>query len=321
MPSPAPTDAHSPASRGLADDPPTEDRWPADLGTLRAELDRIDDAIHDLLMQRAEVVARVGATAGKANGRVALRPGREAAIIRRLLARHRGALPPQTLARLWRELLAATTAMQARFVIAVCDTDPAYGYIQAAREQFGVLTPLHVLRTPAAAIEAVAKGTASVAVLPMPSNAEVWWTALLSADHVGLHVVGRLPFWAVRPEGAPRVQALVVAAIPPDPSGDDRSLILLDLEGATDNAWLGTALAAAGFDAAAVVGQAARGDPPPLAGEDRGGVNPSGMHHAALVDVAGFVTEHDGRLARLRENVHRARILGAYAVPVGGPEA
>ena len=41
----------------------------AGLAALRAEIDRIDDALHDLLMQRAEVVTKV-AVSGK--GRVAL---------------------------------------------------------------------------------------------------------------------------------------------------------------------------------------------------------------------------------------------------------
>ena len=54
------------------------------LAALRAEIDRMDDALHDLLMRRAEVVAQVGALHAK--GRVPLRPGREASIVRRLLA-------------------------------------------------------------------------------------------------------------------------------------------------------------------------------------------------------------------------------------------
>ena len=33
-----------------------------DLVTLRAEIDRLDDALHDLLMHRAEVVARLAAS-------------------------------------------------------------------------------------------------------------------------------------------------------------------------------------------------------------------------------------------------------------------
>ena len=56
---------------------------------LRARLDELDDKIHDLLMERALVVESV-ARSGKA---AAFRPGREAAILRRLLARHTGKLP------------------------------------------------------------------------------------------------------------------------------------------------------------------------------------------------------------------------------------
>ena len=53
----------------------------AELAALRAELDGIDDGLHDLLMRRAAVVERVGALRGK----VPLRAGREAAILRRLV--------------------------------------------------------------------------------------------------------------------------------------------------------------------------------------------------------------------------------------------
>ncbi len=217
-------------------DPPAaesaEPHWPRDLGALRAELDRIDDGLHDLLMRRAEVVGQL-AVSGAKNG-VPLRPGREAAILRRLLARHAGALPPQTVVRIWRELLAGTTAMQGPFVIAVCNSDPGSGFIQAAREQFGALTPLRVHGSAAQAIADVSAGRATVAVLALPSETEAprdaWWMALLQKDEPRIHVVARLPFWTRRPEGAPSAQALVVAAIAPDPSGADCSLLGLELD-------------------------------------------------------------------------------------------
>ena len=67
--------------------PAPQDGWrTGGLPALRAELDRIDNAMHDLLMQRAEVVEHV-ARSGKP---AAFRPGREASIIRRLLRRHHG---------------------------------------------------------------------------------------------------------------------------------------------------------------------------------------------------------------------------------------
>ena len=127
----------------------------AGFAALRAELDRIDDALHDLLMQRARVVEQVA----KSGKRSAYRPGREASIVRRLLRRHTGALPPQTLVRIWRELLAGTTAMQGPFAVAVCEPDGGAGFTQAAREHFGALTPLHAYRSPAQAMAEVSRGT------------------------------------------------------------------------------------------------------------------------------------------------------------------
>ncbi len=279
--------------------PPT-DPPPDDLAALRAEIDRLDDALHDLLMRRAEVVARVAVSTAKAGNGVALRPGREAAIIRRLLARHDGRLPARTLVRLWRELLAGTTAMQRPFVIAVGGTD----LVGVAREQFGNLTPLRVHASPAQAIATVSAGNASAAVLPLPTQDEptgsAWWTSLLRQDRPRLHVVGRLPFWAPRAEGAPTAQALVVAAVTPDPSGDDRGLIAVEMEGGGSHARLTAALAAAGLPPRSLI---LRRDP--------------GQGVLGLAEVDGILADDDPRLARIgapRPPV----VLGAYAMPVAG---
>ena len=58
----------------------------ADLASLRQEIDRIDDTIADLLMERLGVVRAVGHAKGdlKSN-RLALRLSREAQMMRRLL--------------------------------------------------------------------------------------------------------------------------------------------------------------------------------------------------------------------------------------------
>lgn len=278
---------------------PTDDAAALLIG-LRAEIDRLDNSIHDLLMARAEVVAQVSAQGGK--GRVALRPGREADILRRLLRRHRGHLPRRAVVRVWRELLAATTSMQGPYAITACETEAGNGYAQCAREHFGALTPLHVHRSPAQAIAEVSAGAATAAVLPLPTEEEAqpWWTTLLHRSDTRIHVVARLPFWASRAEGARRVQALVVAAVPPDRSGEDRSLIALELPPEQSRARLAAALAAAGF----VQGQTLlRRDPGvPVA--------------QALVDVAGFVTDDDPRLATLADALRPPVVLGAYAVPV-----
>jgi chorismate mutase len=270
------------------------------LAELRAELDRIDDAIHDLLQRRAQVVEKVASQGGK--GRVPIRPGREADIIRRLLARHESRLPKRLLVRWWRELFAATTSMQSSYVVAVCETEAGSPHVQAAREHFGSLTPLRAHRSPAQAIAEVSAGSAICAVLPMPAEGEAiaWWTALLHRDEPRIHVIARLPFWAPRPEGAPQVQALVVAAVGPDASARDRSLIGLELNGESSRARLTAALTAAALPPLSTI---LRRDPAAA---------------TALVEVEGLVADDDPRLARLGEVARRPVVLGAYAVPVEG---
>lgn len=274
-----------------------------DLAELRAELDGIDDALHDLLMRRADSVARLAASGVK--GPVALRPGREAAIVRRLLGRHAGPLPRHALVRLWRELLAATTAMQGAYAVAVCETDPGQGFAAAAREHFGALTPLRIHTSPAQALADVSARTATVAVLPVPSEGEpdrdAWWTALLHRDEPRIHVIARLPFWEPRPEGAPRALASVIAAAAPDPSGRDRSLLGFDLDGNVSRDRLTASLAAAGL-------------PPENTILRR---DPNGEGGRLLVEVAGFVTDDDPRLAAAAPVLRRPVVLGAYALPEG----
>jgi hypothetical protein len=115
-------------------------------------------------------------------------------------------------------------------------------------------------------------------------------------------VVARLPFWAPRSEGAPRVHALVVAAVPPDPSGEDRSLIALELPPEQSRARLAAALGAAGFSLGGILLRRDRRVPVAQ----------------ALVTVEGFVTDSDPRLAALADSLRPPVVLGAYAVPVEG---
>lgn len=246
------------------------------LGVLRAELDRIDDALHDLLMRRADVVTQVGAL--RAKGPVALRPGREAAILRRLLRRNDGALDPSTLVRVWREILSGSTAQQQAMSIVAPDAE----LLPLVRAHFGQRAAVRSDVGAAAALDLVAGGAASVAVLRWPGD---WWPALLAERAMRVRAVARLPFWAEA--GAPG--ALALTAAEPDPSGDDRSLIAGPLEAVG----LGAALASSGFRLAG----------PAVACGGQG-----------LAEVAGFVAPDDKRLQALPTGT---AVVGAYAVPVG----
>ena len=280
--------APAPATASAAD-PPNP------LAQARAEIDALDDALHDLVMRRAAVVARLAASRAKAGSPSPLRPGREAMIMRRLLSRHTGALPATALMRLWRELLASSSAQQGGFSVAVHARGPEHERL--AREHFGSLTPLRSLPTAACVLSAVAAGEAQVAVLPLPEEAEApeaaWW---MSLDSPRLQVIARLPFFATGTEA----EALAVAPGAPDPSGADRSLLRIEASGDCSRAQLAAALTAAGLA------------PRMLQLRRDGGVL------RALAEVDGVLTADDPRLAGLP--VDRALPLGFYAVPERGDQ-
>lgn len=271
---------------------------PADaaLAALRAEIDRLDDAMHDLLMQRAAVVSRMAESRAK-GGTVPLRPGREAQVLRRLLARHQGRLPAAAIIRLWREIFAAHTAMQGQFSVALFARRPEHERL--AREHFGALTPLRSHPSAAAAMAAVASGQAGIAVLPAPEDGEpaeaAWW---LSLDAPRLQVVARLPFFAA---AEPVAEAFAIAPVAPDESGRDASLLRLEAAGLLARGVVNTALAAAGLPPRSLL------------------LRHDGGRTRALAEVPGAVVAGDPRLASLR--YERVLPLGCYALPERGTQA
>ncbi len=66
------------------------------LADLREEIDRIDTAMHRLLMERGEIIDRLIHVKAKQGGGSAFRPSREADMMRRLVECHHGLLPPDT---------------------------------------------------------------------------------------------------------------------------------------------------------------------------------------------------------------------------------
>ena len=198
---------------------------PSDLKGLRRRLDEIDDKLQDLLIDRAEIVSLVAASKKDGN-QPAFQPAREAEIIRRLVGRHRGALPVATLVRMWREMLAATVRLQSPFSVAVFAPADRPGFWDLARDHYGSNTPMSAYDTVGQVIRAVAGGTGSVGVLPLPQAGEPdpWWPHLLSTDDDAPRVVARLPFGA-RGNARADTDALAIGCGGQQESGLDRTLL------------------------------------------------------------------------------------------------
>jgi chorismate mutase-like protein len=210
---------------------------------LRQQLDSIDNQLHQLIMQRIEVVEQVGELKRNNPSFVQrgqfMYPGREAAIVRRLAAQHRGALPVSSLVQLWRELMMATLySVEQPF---------SYGYLTdhltthdhnappsvalLARDHFGTAVPATAFDSPIDLIAAIQQQIVNYAVLPWPAAGNHWWTALLhQADHPStpLQIFFALPFCVSSTALTP--QAAVLGPLPVDDlTGEDDSLLAVAL--------------------------------------------------------------------------------------------
>ncbi|MFS8036908.1 chorismate mutase [Xanthobacter sp. AM11] len=180
---------------------------PPSLADLRAEIDRIDAAMHRLLMERSEIIDRLVAVKRAAGSEgSAFRPAREADMMRRLVERHHGLLPLDTVESIWRVIIATFTYVQAPYAV---HADLAVGepaMRDSARFHFGFTVPFVPHMGARGVIDAVALSTGDlglIAAAPSPSGGDPWWTALEAAG--APKIIARLPFVerADHPAGLP----------------------------------------------------------------------------------------------------------------------
>ncbi|HXP29809.1 MAG TPA: chorismate mutase [Stellaceae bacterium] len=275
---------------------------PAALEALRHRIDEIDDQIQDLLIRRAEVVEGVDRVK-RAGNLAALRPGREAQILRRLVARHRGRFPHRILLRIWREILSGTIAMQTDFAAAVLVSEERPGFWDLARDHYGSHTPMLTYRASGEVIGAVAEGRAAVGVLPLPQEGDrdLWWRYLTVSDRMKPRVIARLPFAGAGNARGNGGNALVISLVDPEPSGEDCGLLALDTNADLSRGRLVAALKGAGF---AVT---------PLAMVSGEGWD------SHLFEIDNLLSVEDPRLATVLKSLGdtppRVSLLGFYARP------
>jgi chorismate mutase len=273
------------------------------LNALRQEIDAIDGDLHGLIRRRAALVGDITTT--KPAGGLALRPGREAQIMRKRLATHEGGFPAAAVYRMWREMMSAFALMQTPALkVAVCRPADQPGYWDLARDHFGCLIPMVGYESTAQVLAEVRANPTTVGVVPAPIEADVapWWPLLAGPDPTLPNVVARLPFLAMPNARARGISALVLARIEPEESGDDRTLISIDSKQGFSRNRLATAVAKAGL-------------PPYASAMDQ---VVAGVHHY-LLELPGVIADADPRLRALEQALALGRgtvaTIGAYAQP------
>jgi chorismate mutase len=166
------------------------------LTDLRQEIDRIDEAMHRLLMERGTIIDRLIASkkASQAGLSSAFRPGREASMMKALAERHQGLLPLDTVEGIWRVIIGTFTYVQSHYSVHADVSAGDAPMRDTARFHFGFTVPYITHPSAAAVIEAVASSRGDLGIFRLDQGATsgAWWRTL--ADKRRPKIIARLPF-------------------------------------------------------------------------------------------------------------------------------
>jgi hypothetical protein len=206
--------------------------------------------------------------------------------------------------------------LQGPFSVAVFTVTDNPGYWDLARDHYGSTTPMIACQSPSQVLREVTEGRATVGVLPYPEEGEAapWWPFVANTRDNAPRVFARLPFLAsTQGTGGPargQVSAVAIACLTPEETGDDRSLLTVELGEELSRARLIGALTSAGL---APHWQAT--------GPSHGGQGSGQGGGLFLIETMGFVAPDDRRLMKLAETLgsalNRVTVLGAYPSPIG----
>lgn len=254
---------------------------------LRAEIDRVDDSLLALIVERTDLARAIAAAKAGATGHattIGLRPARETALLRRLTAAAAGRIEPHVIMEVWRALMSANLQRQGVVRVAIAADGDTLALWDLARAQFGAGAPIEVASDVRAALARTQQDQATLALAPWPCalGRGAWWTALAEQPFQDLVIAAALPGGSATPAAA------LVGRLPLEPAGEDRTLVLA-LDGDHE---AGRRLAESGL----VVEQVER------------------VGALALATLRGFHGEDDPRIARARAlGLDGLRVVGAFA--------
>jgi chorismate mutase/prephenate dehydratase len=144
----------------------TEER----LKELRAEIDRLDDRILDLLNRRAQAVIEVGKIKSEQKLQFYV-PEREVEILRRLSAANPGPFPNDALKAIYREIISASHSLEKPLSVAFLGPKATFTHL-ACLKHFGESADYVPQINVSEVFEAVERGVADFGVVPIENSSE-----------------------------------------------------------------------------------------------------------------------------------------------------
>ena len=192
-----------------------------DLSRLRELIDVLDNEILKALAERMKLSDRVIAAK---DGVAAFRPGREAALVRQLVAKDKTDgldIGPEVILCVWRQIMAASLSRQGDELACGVHHDA----MSAAVWHMGSALSAFVYNDIARLIDALAAGECRYVLVPARDDNNHDLLTCLDQHH-DLKIIARTPLYNMQTVHP----AFIIADYLPDPSGDDISLYAVRVE-------------------------------------------------------------------------------------------
>jgi chorismate mutase/prephenate dehydratase len=143
----------------------------AGLGGARKRIDALDDAILDLLADRARVAHEIAAAKRAAALAIFHDPERERRVLERLIDRGAKRFPPDAIRAVFREVMSACLSVEQPLRVAYLGPEGTFTHL-AARRLFGLQARYRECATIDAVFEAVSSGDTTYGVAPFENSTE-----------------------------------------------------------------------------------------------------------------------------------------------------
>jgi chorismate mutase / prephenate dehydratase len=270
------------------------------LTEVRARIDAVDDALLHNLIDRTGLIEAVGllkSQSGKQQTN-AMRPGREAQMLRRLMVRAENKVPPELLLRIWRELIGWATQKQMSMIVHICAPDDSLALWDCARSHFSGFARFKTHGTIKDVVAALDKSPYDIAVLPAGEKAtRTWLEPLMSAVSCDARIAGCLPLIGKNP------MAYVFGTMAVEETGDDRSLFYVVADPGQSMADVKLAFVQAEIEVGSLISME---------------IKPHDSSKTWLVTCRGYYDQAAPELETLnrRAGIIAVRYIGGYPAPI-----
>lgn len=188
----------------------------------RRAIDAVDDRLLALIAERAALAAEIAAAKGQTDGSP-MRPAREIALLRRLVAAAPAALDKGLVVEVWRALIADNLRRQKTIEVFTGGGLDHARLLDLARKHFGAGVRITRCEDARVTLTRMIDTPAAAAVMPFPgrAGAGMWWPILSERRYHEAAIVAVLP---IRDEGAEPDACVITRGAPLEQVGGDTTL-------------------------------------------------------------------------------------------------